>query len=452
MDPEGALLGAAIQELWAIGRRLDELSARKAPLMAAVAVREERLAALDAALRSPESRHRAALATRSSAQTLEQATAAQIYAGQPPLLYLQDRESHIGSARMAPLPEDHCGAPPSEEATSFVGFEPAYPTNIAGVGGVLGPRSGIPLRLRPVKNCFRTSDELVRGLRTLAPADPQGASYFSRPVVSPDDEHDDVTHLQAVRNIGLYAAAPLLPLASAPVGPSKTPARQRQFSVVGVSKAAEEAFEFANIERLVADLNDDGPPSAAEPSSGASAPPRGRGPLAGKGGRTAGICRLATSRPEAGPPAAGASAFDETCRAVGEMMASCAAPTLERLRRASADRNLRLRRALAVRLETQVICLRWQRPDRPLSRPVDKTLDLLCKHRLSSLPGFAASSLRLMNRNRRHGAAWEGPAPVRDSAPGPETPRQGAASPQAGCPQARLLLSPGPRPPGTAAS
>lgn len=433
MDPEGALLGAAIQELWAIGRRLDELSARKAPLMAAIAVREQRLAALDMALRAPTPRHRAALATHSSAAALEQATAAQIYAGQPPLLYLQDRESHTGSVRMAPLPEDPCGASSGEETSSFVGFEPAYQTNIAGIGGVLGPRSGIPLRVCPVKNRFRTSDDLVRGLRMLAPADVQGAPYFPRPVVSPDDEHDDITHLQAVRNIGLYAAAPLLPLASAPAGPSKTHTRQRQFSVVGVSKAVEEAFEFANIERLVADLNDDRPAPALEPSAPAPAPPGARGLPAGRSGRGAGICRLPTSHTAAGP-AAGASAFDETRSVVSEMMAGRAAPTLERLRRASADRNLRLRRALAVRLETQMICLRWQRLDRPPSRPVDRTLDLLCKHRLSGLPGFSMSSLRLMNRNRRHGAAWEGFTPVKDSSLDPGTPRQGVeASPQAGC-------------------
>lgn len=426
MDPESTLLGAAIQELWAISRRLDELSARKAPLMTAIAVREQRLAALEVALGAPTPRHRAALVTRSSAVSLEQATAAQIYAGQPPLLYLQDRESHIGSTRMAPLPTDPCAAFASEEASSFVGFEPAYPTNIAGIGGVLGPRSGIPLRLRPVKNRFRANDDLVKGLRTLSPADAQGAPYFSRPVVSPDDEHDDVTHLQAVQNVGLYAAAPLLPLASAPVGPSRTHARQRQFSVVGVSKAVEEAFEFANIERLVADLNDDGVPSAVEPSSAAPVLPRARGSLAGRGGRAPGICRLSTHRGVPSRPASGGSAFDETRRIVGEMMAGSASPTLDRLRRAFADRNLRLRRALAARLETQVLCLRWQRLERPLSRPVDKTLDLLCKHRLNSLPGFATSSLRLMNRSRRHGVAWEGFTPVTGSSPGPGTPRQEA--------------------------
>lgn len=417
MDPEGVLLSAAVQELGAISRRLDELSARKASLVAAVAVREQRLVALDAALRTPGPRHRAALATCGSATALEHATAAQIYAGQPPLLYLQDRESQTGSVRMAPLPEDHDGASSNEEAAGLVGFEPAYQTNIAGIGGVLGPRSGIPLRLRPVKNRFRTSDDLIRSLRSLAPADAQGAPYFSRPVVSPDDDHDDVTHLQAVRNAALYASAPLLPLASAPVGPSKTPARLRQFSILGVSKAAEEAFEFANLERLVADLNADGPPPAAEPSSCPSAPPRARGESARPACAT-GVRRLSVPRPAAGSPA-GSSAFDETRRVVAEMMAGCAAPTLERLRRASADRNLRLRRALAARLEAQVVCVRWQRLDRPPGRPVDRTLDLLCRHRLSGLPGFATSSLRLMNRNRRHGTSWEGFTPVRDSSPGP---------------------------------
>lgn len=71
MDPESTLLGAAIQELWAISRRLDELSARKAPLMTAIAVREQRLAALEVALGAPTPRHRAALVTRSSAVSLE---------------------------------------------------------------------------------------------------------------------------------------------------------------------------------------------------------------------------------------------------------------------------------------------------------------------------------------------------------------------------------------------
>lgn len=417
MDPEGVLISAAVQELGAISRRLDELSVRKATLMTAIAVREQRLAALDTALRASAPRHRAALATHSSAAVLEQATAAQIYAGQPPLLYLQDRESQTGAVRMAPLPEGNDAASLGEEVSGLVGFEPAYQTNIAGIGGVLGPRSGIPLRLCPVKNRFRASDDLIRSLRSLAPADAQGAAYFSRPVASPDDDHDDVTHLQAVRNARLYASAPLLPLASAPTGPSKTPARLRQFSVLGVSKVIEEAFEFANLERLVTDLNADVPPPTAEPSSCPSAPPRARGESS-KGDHTVGVCRLSVPRSASGRPAS-PSVFDETRRVVAEMMARCTAPTLERLRRASADRNLRLRRALAVCLDAHVVCVRWRRLDRPPDRPVDKTLDLLCRYQLSSIPGFATGSLRLMNRNRRHGTSWEGLTTVRDSSPGP---------------------------------
>lgn len=427
MDPEGSLLGRAVQELWAIARRLDELAARKAFLAGTAATCEQKLAVLGAALSSPgRPRHPAALATRSSGPALEQPTTAQVYIGQPVLLYLQDRESHTGAARMAPL--DGLAGP---EPAGLVGFEPAYATNIAGIGGVLGPRAGMPLRLRAARNRLRMGDDLVKGLRALAaaPSDAPGSFYFFRPVVSPDSEHDDVSHVQAVRNMGLYAAAPLLPLVSAPpVALQRAPARQRQLNVVSVSKAAEEAFELANIERLVADLNADNPARAVDGSSQAGLHRRGPGAAVLRGlaapaaerrqeraaydeAQEAALAARLQAAGEARQSRAEASAFEQTRRAVAAMLGDSTPPDLGSVRRALADRHLRLRRSLTQLLGAQVVCVRWCRPDRPAARPVDRVLDTLCKHCVHGLPGFAASSLRLMNRNRRHAAAWEPPAP-----------------------------------------